>query len=54
VPISAALIGEARGRVTITSDASFVPDVTQGNGDRRDLALRVLELVVEFDERRPH
>jgi hypothetical protein len=48
VPIPATIIAEASGRVTITSDGSFVPDVTAHNGDQRDLALRVLDLDVEF------
>jgi hypothetical protein len=32
------------------SDASFVPDLTEHNGDRRELSLRVFDLDVEFDE----
>jgi hypothetical protein len=49
VSIPKEIIEQAGGRVTIMSDASFVPDLTDGNGDRRELALRVFDVAVEFD-----
>lgn len=52
VPIAAERLAESAGRITITSDASFTPNGTQGNGDRRELALRVSQIDVAFDEAR--
>jgi hypothetical protein len=51
VPITAEIIEQAHGRLTIMSDGSFVPDQTQGNGDLRELAMRVLQIDVEFGSR---
>lgn len=51
VKIPATILEQARGRLTLMSDASFVPDKTEGNGDHRELALRVFAIDVEFDAR---
>ena len=49
VQIPKEIIAQSRGRITLMSDASFVPDRKDGNGDQRELALRVFEVDVEFD-----
>lgn len=50
VTIPAAVLDNARGRVTLLSEASFIPDRTQRNGDSRELSLRVMRLGAEFTE----
>jgi hypothetical protein len=50
VGIPRAVIRDAGGRIMLTSDAAFVPDRTRGNGDQRELALRVLDIGVAFGE----
>ncbi|MGH9386560.1 MAG: hypothetical protein ACRD2N_19990 [Vicinamibacterales bacterium] len=46
VPVPAKAVGAAAGRVTIKSDRSFVPDEVSGNGDRRQLALRIYSVEI--------
>lgn len=48
VSIPSGVIKDAGGTITLTSDGAFVPDRTLRNGDQRELALRVLDLVVGF------
>jgi hypothetical protein len=50
VSVPASVIREARGALTLNSDASFIPSRTQRNGDTRELSLRVLGIDVTFGE----
>jgi hypothetical protein len=48
VPLSAQLLSSSRGRITIETDRSFVPDLSSGNGDMRRLALKVFAISAEL------
>jgi hypothetical protein len=50
VRIPSEVIGESGGSVTLISEAAFVPDRKQRNGDMRELSLRVLDVAVEFSD----
>ena len=41
VPVPAAVLAAADGRIAIESDRWFIPDEVNGSGDRRRLSLRV-------------
>jgi hypothetical protein len=49
VPISAAALAAADGRVVLTSDRGFVAGEQEGTADRRRLAVRVYALVIEAE-----
>lgn len=44
IRVSADALDRASGRLTITTDQTFVPDERSGNGDRRRLGLRIYEV----------
>ncbi len=50
VPIASDVIGRSQGGVTLITEAAVTPDQTRGKGDKRELALRVFDLDVEFDD----
>ena len=51
VPIPAAALDAARGRVVLQSSAFFVPGEREGSGDRRHLALRIYSVRVREQAR---
>jgi hypothetical protein len=50
VSIPSAVIDHAGGLLTLVSDAAFIPNRTQRNGDQRELALRVFDFAVRFGD----
>jgi hypothetical protein len=50
VSIPSAVIDQAGGMLTLVSDAAFIPNRTQRNGDQRELALRVFDFAVRFGD----
>lgn len=48
IPVPAAVLASAEGRIALESDQWFVPDEVHDNGDRRRLALRVYSAEVRL------
>ncbi len=46
VTIPAGALKPCGGRLTVTTDETFVPDERSGNGDRRRLGLRMYEVTL--------